>query len=81
MYFVKTNFRQASRIARAYGLIARPNGALASEIAKKTGYNASSVRRCISQLRQRGIKIYSITCIEISGYQNLSETRYFILTQ
>ena len=43
MYFVKTNFRQASRIARAYGLIARPNGALASEIAKKTGYNATSV--------------------------------------
>jgi len=75
MYFVKTNFRQASRIARAYGLIARPNGALASEIAKKTGYNATSVRRCISELRNRGIKIYSITCIE-----NL-ETRYFILTQ
>jgi len=81
MYFVKTNFRKSSRIARAYGLIARPNGALASEIAKKTGYNAASVRRCISELRQRGISIYSITCIETVPYGNLSETRYLILNQ
>jgi len=89
MYFVKTNFRQSTRMATLYSMLCRPNGALASEIAKKTGYNAARIRRCISELRQRGISIYSITCtdhnrksyVPYAEVDPISEIKYFISTK
>ena len=81
MYFVKTNFRQSSRMAILYSMLCRPNGALASELAKRLGVNATRLRVMISELRNRDIKIYSIHCIETVPYGNLSETRYLILNQ
>jgi|TARA_B100001059_G_C17452598_1_gene388177 predicted ArsR family transcriptional regulator len=81
MYFVKTNFRKSTRMAILYAMLCRPNGALASEIAKRLSVNAYRIRAMMSELRSRDIKIYSIHCIETGKYGNLSETRYFVLTQ
>ena len=81
MYFVKTNFRKNSRNAIIYSMLCRPNGALASELAKRLGVNATRLRLMISELRNHNIKIYSIHCIETVPYGNLSETRYLILNQ
>ena len=81
MYFVKTNFRKSSRIAILYSMLCRQNGALASELAKRLGVNATRLRLMISELRNHNIKIYSIHCIETVPYGNLSETRYLILNQ
>ena len=89
MYFVKTNFRQSSRMAILYSMLCRPNGALASELAKRLGVNAIRLRTMISELRIRDIKVYSITCIDhnrksyvpYADIDPISETKYFILTQ
>ena len=89
MYFVKTNFRQSSRMAILYSMLCRPNGALASELAKRLGVNATRIRTMISELRSRNIKVYSITCtdhnrksyVPYADVDPISETKYFILNQ
>ena len=89
MYFVKTNFRQSSRMAIFYSMLCRPNGALASELAKRLGVNATRIRTMISELRSRDIKVYSITCtdhnrksyVPYADVDPISETKYFILNQ
>jgi len=89
MYFVKTNFRKSSRMAILYSMLCRPNGALASELAKRLGVNATRIRMMISELRSRDIKVYSITCtdhnrksyVPYADVDPISETKYFILNQ
>ena len=89
MYFVKTNFRKSSRMAILYSMLCRPNGALASELAKRLGVNAIRLRTMISELRSRDIKVYSITCtdhnrksyVPYADVDPISETKYFILNQ
>ena len=89
MYFVKTNFRKSTRMAILYSMLCRPNGALASELAKRLGVNATRIRTMISELRSRNIKVYSITCtdhnrksyVPYADVDPISETKYFILNQ
>jgi predicted ArsR family transcriptional regulator len=89
MYFVKTNFRKSTRMAILYSMLCRPNGALASELAKRLGVNATRIRTMISELRSRDIKVYSITCtdhnrksyVPYADVDPISETKYFILNQ
>ena len=65
MYFVKTNFRKSSRNAIIYSMLCRPNGALASELAKRTGANATRIRCAISEIRNTcKVEIEAIACID-----------------
>tara|TARA_R100000781_G_scaffold112464_1_gene79710 strand:+ start:635 stop:865 length:231 start_codon:yes stop_codon:yes gene_type:complete len=72
-----------------YSMLCRPNGALASEIAKRLGVNATRIRMMMSELRNRDIEVYSITCTDhnIKSYvpyadiDPILETKYFILTK